>query len=62
MSEEKTMAFVTDFRNKQNAEGLSDPWIEARQGLSPIENGNRVISELIMQPNRFWQHGYGEYL
>lgn len=77
MSEEKTMAFVTDFRSRQDAKGLSDkmdlvdavfdkygqitslqlellthqedPWIEARQGLSPIENGSRVISEESMK-------------
>lgn len=26
-----------------------EPWMEARQGLSPIENGNRVISEETMR-------------
>ena len=26
-----------------------DPWIEAREGLSPIETGNRVISEASMR-------------
>lgn len=77
MAEKTAMTFVTNFRKRQIASGLSekmdlvdavfdkygqitslqlellthqeDPWIEARKGLSPVENGNRVISEESMR-------------
>lgn len=73
LSEDESVKFVNDFRNRQVLEGLSDkmdlvdavfdkygqitslqlellthqedPWLEARKGLRPIENGNHVIDE-----------------